>query len=308
MFLDLTYPAALRFIGESERIWSECVVPRDCPPVSHSPYRPGYDWLFTYERLLAKVLSPWLKDFRHSLIGDRGILSEAMSNAYCHGNGRDDTQPIELSVEKGERGIVVRIKNGGTGFNVHQVISDFRNGRGYFHLAGNGIRTMVESEDFGVFFDDNGTAFHLLYAFNSALRELAKNPEALQSPRREVPWDAAALEDPGLGLQWALLMDDHGGVTAGAGDQPHQYEALAEMARHLFRASARMASLIGAGPAARVDVFIGDAQTVLLVCADPDSSGLLVARLDENANPVMASLNLQRLRPQLDALVWGGFD
>ncbi len=173
MLLELELDRALIIIKNSRIVRKDTVIPMDFPPVSHTPYRPGYDWLFTYERELARFLETWLKDFRHELIGEKGILSEALSNAFCHGNQRDALIPIEISVYQGDLGIIVKIEDSGEGFNVNELRKKFERGKDYFHLAGNGFRRMMFSDNLGVFYNLSGNAFHLLYLFHGNIASLA---------------------------------------------------------------------------------------------------------------------------------------
>ena len=169
MLLNISLDKAFAVVGRHRLVKKEVIVPGRFPPVSHSPYRPDYDWLFLYERRLARFLEPWLKDIRYELIGAKGILSEALSNAYCHGHGKDPLQPIEVRVYLGVYGLIVRIKDAGNGFSIYQIHNQYLKGKAYFHLAGNGVRAMVSSETFGIFYNENGSAFHLLYLFNKLL-------------------------------------------------------------------------------------------------------------------------------------------
>ena len=65
------------------------VIPRDFPDCPNSCYQPEYDWLFQYERQIAAFLAPWLRAYRYELIGEKGILCEALSNAFSHGHRKD---------------------------------------------------------------------------------------------------------------------------------------------------------------------------------------------------------------------------
>ena len=173
MLLELELDEALNIILNSRLVRKDIVIPGDFPSVSHSPYRPGYDWLFAYERDLARFLENWLKELRHELIGEKGILSEALSNAFCHGNHRDAFIPMEIEVYKGDLGVIVRIEDSGEGFNVNELRKKFERGKHYFNLAGNGLRRMISSDKLGVFFNLSGNAFHLLHLFHGDITSLA---------------------------------------------------------------------------------------------------------------------------------------
>ena len=166
MFLNITFDKALALTGEAKLIFEEIVVPENRPQASHCPYLPGYGWLFLLERQLARFLDPWIKKYRPELIGSSGIISEALSNAYCHGHKRDPSLPITVKVYQGEHGIMLQIKDTGDGFNIDAIVSDFRANKNYFYNAGNGIKSMFDSKVFGLFYGDRGTSFHLVYMFD----------------------------------------------------------------------------------------------------------------------------------------------
>ncbi|MCP4692344.1 MAG: ATP-binding protein [Desulfobacterales bacterium] len=176
MWLNLSMARALEIIGSPDILYRETIIPAKCPPVSHSPYRPGYDWLFRYEREIARAMSPWTEKHRWELIGNQGVICEALSNAYYHGHGKDGSKPIEVVIYSGEKGLVVQIKDHGRGFHVKAIYEKYNKKKLYYNLAGNGIRLMIHSENFGVFYNHNGTAFHLLHLFNGKMDSLIGGP------------------------------------------------------------------------------------------------------------------------------------
>ncbi len=172
MWLNLSIDKALDVIDTPTVLLRERIVPAQCPPVSHSPYRAGYDWLFKYEREIARALSPWTERRRWELIGNKGILCEALSNAYYHGHGKDGNKPIDVIIHKGNKGLIVQIEDQGLGFNVNAIYERYNKKKLYYNLAGNGIRLMIRSEIFGVFYNQRGTTFHLIYLFDENLESL----------------------------------------------------------------------------------------------------------------------------------------
>jgi hypothetical protein len=165
VLIDLTPDEALARIGSGEVLLDESVVPAECPGCSHAAYRPEYAWLFHAERRVARRLDPWLVAHRAELIGAGGVLSEALANAYRHGHGRDPRRPIRVVVTKGPRGLLVRIEDEGPGFDVARIVRLYREGKPYFDVAGGGMRALVGSARFGVFWSDGGRAVHLLHEF-----------------------------------------------------------------------------------------------------------------------------------------------
>lgn len=168
MLTDMDLSLGLSSVSGAEIIYRETIIPSACARNPNSVYRPEYDWLFTHERILASVLEPWMPHLRFELIGQKGILCEALSNAFCHGHRKDPSLPIELCVYLGEKGLIVRIKDSGKGFDLDLIRDKYEKGRAYYHVAGNGLRLMIDSENFHVFFTDQGTAFNLLYYFKKS--------------------------------------------------------------------------------------------------------------------------------------------
>ena len=111
-------------------------------------------------------MEKWLRPFRYELIGQKGLLCEALSNAFSHGHQRDPYKPINIRVLLRAKGLIVSIKDTGRGFDVQHVFSGFQKQKRYFNTAGNGFRLMVESTTFGIFYSNSGTVFHLLYLFD----------------------------------------------------------------------------------------------------------------------------------------------
>ncbi|SEA75282.1 hypothetical protein SAMN05660420_03071 [Desulfuromusa kysingii] len=178
MFLSLTFAQALSTLGEEPQlIFDETIVPKTAPCASHSCYLPEYDWLFLLERKLARFLDPWLKKHRKQLIGSSGLISEALSNAYCHGHKRQAKLPIGVNIYQGNQGILLRIYDTGKGFDYGEMLAKYLNKKNYFYNAGNGMKSMYETDIFGVFYDDNGSSFHLLYLFDESLIAQYLRPE-----------------------------------------------------------------------------------------------------------------------------------
>ena len=175
MLREMTETEAIESIGSFRVLLDEAFIPVSSAPFPNSTYRPEYEWLFGYERKLAKIVSPWMDHLRYELIGEKGILGEALSNAFSHGHGKDPSLPITVCIYQGERGLLIRVADSGPGFDVKAVVEDYHRGRAYFHLAGNGIRRMISSHRFDIFYTARGAAFHLLYRFSP---EEKKTPEA----------------------------------------------------------------------------------------------------------------------------------
>jgi anti-sigma regulatory factor (Ser/Thr protein kinase) len=134
---------------------------------AHHPsnvYREEYSWQFAVERRLLRQARQWLEPQRHDLIGSRGLLSEALSNAYAHGNRRDPDLPIQVELVVDTPEYELRVTHSGDGFDVSQVFSRYRSGAHYYNVGGNGLRKFDESVSFRVYFDVTGRTVHLWYA------------------------------------------------------------------------------------------------------------------------------------------------
>lgn len=165
MLLVIAPAQALRLIDAPRLAREDNVVPARFPEHADSPYQPEYGWLFVYERQIAAFLEEWLRPFRYELIGEKGILCEALSNAFCHGHQKDPQKPITVRVWLGNQGLIVQVQDCGPGFDVQGIYQRFINNRNYYSTAGNGLRLMAQSRRFGVFYDPTGRRFHLLYFF-----------------------------------------------------------------------------------------------------------------------------------------------
>jgi hypothetical protein len=173
MLLDITSTRAYELIEAPQLVREDKIIPNDFPACPNSTYAAGYDWLFVYERQIAAFLETWLKPFRYELIGQRGILCEALSNAFLHGHRKDPAKIIAVRVLLGKAGILVEVEDGGRGFAVKTVYDSFLKNRRYFSSAGNGLRLMAENPHFGVFHSPAGTIFYLLYRFDGDLDGVA---------------------------------------------------------------------------------------------------------------------------------------
>ena len=74
--------------------------------------------------------------------------------------------PIQVRIHAGKLGLIVSIFDQGDGFDLKAIARRFQNGTTYYHLAGNGMRCMIQSPRFGVFYTHAGRCFHLLYRFD----------------------------------------------------------------------------------------------------------------------------------------------
>jgi hypothetical protein len=171
MLLNLTMEEAGDFIESAEIIKQDQVIPGHFRPCPASTYKSGLDWLYRYEQAMLDFLAPKLASRPDDLMGEKSLFHEAMCNAFCHGHHRDRLKPITVTVLLGDKGFMIRVADGGRGFNLQKVYKHCRMKRRFLTAAGNGIRRMAHSERYGVFFNRKGTEFHLLYLFENKLAE-----------------------------------------------------------------------------------------------------------------------------------------
>lgn len=173
MLLDFNFDQACDFLESAEIIREDQVIPGHFRPSPESPYGTGYDWLYRYELKIAAFLESRLQSFPSDLIGAKSLLHEAMSNAFRHAHHRNPLKPITVRFFMGNHGLMIRVADCGKGFNVQKSYKHYHKKRRYLTSVGNGIRLMAASPRYGVFYDQKGTAFHLIYLFEKELAELS---------------------------------------------------------------------------------------------------------------------------------------
>ncbi len=172
MLLNLTPAQALEVIESLETIREDRVVPGHFRPCPDSPYGSGYDWVYRYECKIGPLLEPLLKPYHNELLGEKGLLREALSNAFCHGHHKDPLKPITVNIMLGRIGMIMCIVDGGKGFNVQRVYKHYARKKRYFTPIGNGIRLMASTPHFGTFYSQKGAAINLLYLFGRGMDQL----------------------------------------------------------------------------------------------------------------------------------------
>jgi hypothetical protein len=175
MLLTLSPDQALELIESPKLIREDQVIPGHFRPFPGSPYGPGNDWIYRYEGKLARFLEPLLQSHQAELTGEKGLLYQVLSNAFCHAHHKDRLKPITVSVLLGEKGLIVRVSDFGKGFNVPRIYKHCIHKKRYFSPVGSGFRCMAASPHFGVFYNQKGTQINLLYLFENGLTRLSSN-------------------------------------------------------------------------------------------------------------------------------------
>jgi len=146
------------------------VVPRDVEILRNFRYSPQYAWMYSYEKRLKYRIEEAsgrpLKGMERRLFGADGVLSEAISNAFAHGNGRQNDLPIEIVTLIGTAGLAFSIRDCGEGFDVRKTISDFARGGAYFKCAGNGLRTLNDHDGIVAAYTEGGRVLNLLVLYS----------------------------------------------------------------------------------------------------------------------------------------------
>ena len=147
MLGELDFEACRRRLAPVLASWSDVVVPQAVEPHRDTRYTPEYAWMHTYERQLRKrieeVLGRVLTYEERKLFGADGAFSEALSNAFLHGHGRNPKLAIHVSCAVGSAGLAFVIRDQGAGFDVASVATKAQCGGAYFRVAGNGLRALA---------------------------------------------------------------------------------------------------------------------------------------------------------------------
>ena len=151
--------------------WVDTVVPRDVELFPNNLYIAPYAWMYSYEKRLRVrleiALGRPLHGLERILFGSDGVVSEGLSNAFVHGHCRSDRLPIEIECRAAVRGIGLSIRDRGCGFDVERVLSGLNGGRGYFRIAGNGLRALERDPRVLASWDAGGSTLNLRVGLHS---------------------------------------------------------------------------------------------------------------------------------------------
>lgn len=158
---DLSIDSLLRRLAPVRAEWRDRVVPDEVEILEHFEYRPGYAWMYSYEKELKRriesALDRPLGSFERALFGTGGCLSEGLSNAWAHGHQRNGRLAIGVQTIVSRRGLAFAVRDQGPGFDVEAVLAQASRGsRGFYHFAGNGLRTLIARPDLSFTFGDGG--------------------------------------------------------------------------------------------------------------------------------------------------------
>jgi anti-sigma regulatory factor (Ser/Thr protein kinase) len=172
MFKDLDFVTMEAQVSPLKGTWTDRVVPGKVEILFDNRYSPGYAWMYSYEKRLKyrieEALDRRLGSVERKLFGPDAALSEGLSNAFVHGNHRNPNLPIEVHTAVGQKGLAFSIRDQGTGFDVTSTIRDAeRNSRKLYHIAGNGMRALLKSEDIVICYTDGGSTLNLMLDFAS---------------------------------------------------------------------------------------------------------------------------------------------
>ena len=172
MLLTLAPSQAFELIESLEMIREDQVIPGHFRPCKDSPYGPGYDWIYRYTLKIGNFLEQQLHPHHMELIGERGLLYQALSNAFCHAHHKDPLKPITVNVMQGRIGLIIRASDSGKGFKVQKIFKHYTKNKRHFTSVGSGIRLMASSPHYGIFYNQKGTQINFLYLFENGLTSL----------------------------------------------------------------------------------------------------------------------------------------
>jgi hypothetical protein len=153
-------------VGEILDEWRDEVVPGAVEPLPHGHYSPVYAWMYAYEKALKRRIErirgrKMALPTERRLFGPDGAVSEGLSNAFLHGHKRRPDATITVRCCVGRRGLLFSIRDQGRGFDVTSALEGLQKGHGYFHMAGNGLRSFA-GDGIEAGYADGGRTLHLL--------------------------------------------------------------------------------------------------------------------------------------------------
>jgi hypothetical protein len=156
-------------LDEPVATWLDEIVPESVELMPNNRYSPRYAWMFSFEKRLKyrieEVLGRPLGETERVLFGPDGVISEALSNAFVHGNHRDPALPIRVTTVVGQSSVLLRISDQGDGFDVRAVLDGLDRGAAYYHVAGNGLRALASGTGVTASFEERGRILALHVAF-----------------------------------------------------------------------------------------------------------------------------------------------
>lgn len=158
----LTWLTASAQTGPRLRELVHEIVPANVATPPNCPYPKSYGWLFLYEqRVKAAIRQAWgvKRISQLALVGEDGILSEALSNAFVHGHQRNPRRSIYVTGVVGAAGLAFAVADQGTGFDVQHSLKLAAERREYYRQAGNGLRAFIQHPTARCFWEDAGRRF-----------------------------------------------------------------------------------------------------------------------------------------------------
>lgn len=171
MIVDYGFDRMVDAVSPMIDQWAEDVVPGSVELLPNNRYSPRYAWMFSYEKRLKyrieKVIGRPLGALERDLFGVDGVFSEALSNAFVHGHGRNPGRSIEIRCAVGRHGLVFSVRDQGPGFAVAKQLELARRGNARYHFAGNGLRALVGSHRIWASYAEDGRRLDLLAPFEA---------------------------------------------------------------------------------------------------------------------------------------------
>jgi anti-sigma regulatory factor (Ser/Thr protein kinase) len=149
-------------------VLEETVIPNQVELLQNNTYTLNYAWMYSFEKRLKYRIQDLLGyklNFNQEkiLFGVGGVVSEGLSNAFVHGHKKNPSLPISVWVSASKKGLGFSITDQGTGFDFEAILQSYRDGKSFYHIAGNGFPLLSNSMDFSACFQKNGTQLCLIY-------------------------------------------------------------------------------------------------------------------------------------------------
>lgn len=148
--------------------FEEIVIPHKVDLLPNNTYSADYAWMYSFEKKLKYRIEGLLKNkFSYTqeklLFGSGGAVSEGLSNAFVHGHKKDTRLTISVWVCVSKKGLGFSITDTGEGFDYHTIFTQYKSGKTFFSIAGNGFTQLFKSEEISACYLHSGTKLCLLY-------------------------------------------------------------------------------------------------------------------------------------------------
>jgi len=146
-FVDKTLDEMLKEIGFNEFGTYDIIIPEENGRVVAGT---EVDLTYKQHKILEDIAKQMDNHYAYYVIG------ELILNGLCRGNKKQSYLPISIKIFEGDKGIVIRIRDSGEGFNFKEKIRQMKNGETYYQYTGGGLRLSDKVSD-EVSYEGNGS-------------------------------------------------------------------------------------------------------------------------------------------------------